>query len=364
MKMYMSALLLIILFPFASGIREHMQKPANSKTVCRQQPVKIKLGVENLVFKSTNGGQTWQDISEGLPAVVEEGGFFANETGLYFRAGEQTFHSNPNVTAPLWNKAIFPRNWGSIVPGKSGLIAYNYQGEILHKNNGTNVWSPMYTDFQGPVRTVFETAGGTVFIGSDNGLYRSANSGKTWKHVYAGGWVIKIVASENVLLATSMKGIIRSADDGATWTTVISEGGVGIDVAAIRGGFAAISFNTASNTRRVRTSYDAGKTWQLIDAGLQKQSFIAPLHQALSVHTNTDSTWNPNPNNSELPEEAFLTSIIQAGGYFFCSHPKGVFRTSDNGKTWTLILPSVKNKVYQLAVAGNVIYAIPRNSGC
>lgn len=58
---------------------------------------------------------------------------------------------------------------------------------------------------------------------------------------------------------------------------MISEGGVGIAVERIKGGFAAITFNTASETRRVRTSYDGGKTWQPIDAGLPASLSIASI---------------------------------------------------------------------------------------
>jgi hypothetical protein len=231
----------------------------------------------------------------------------------------------------------------------------------------------MNTNFQGKVRTVFETAGGAVFIGSDNGLFKSTNSGKTWKHVHARGWVIKLVESNGVLLATSMGGIIRSTDDGENWALVISEGGVGIDVERIEGGFAAITFNTQSNTRRVRTSYDGGKTWQPIDAGLRTQAFIAPVDKPLSQVNQPDSVWHQvdpadsvwNPiNNTGLSEQAFITSIVQVGKYFFCGHPTGIFRSSNKGRTWKLLLPSIENKVFNLFVSGNVIYAIPTNRGC
>jgi photosystem II stability/assembly factor-like uncharacterized protein len=143
---------------------------------------------------------------------------------------------------------------------------------------------------------------------------------------------MKLVESNGVLLATSQGGILRSTDDGETWDLVISEGGVGIAVERIKGGFAAITYNTESETRRVRTSYDGGKTWQPIDAG--------------------------------LPANLSMTSIIQVGEYFFCGHPAGIFRSSDKGKTWKLVLPSIENKVFNLSVSGNVIYALPRIGGC
>ncbi len=79
-------------------------------------------------------------------------------------------------------------------------------GGIFQKTNGTGVWSPIFTNFQEKrVRSVFETAGGTIFIGSDRGLFKSTNSGKTWKHVHAGGLVGKLVESNGVLLATSQE---------------------------------------------------------------------------------------------------------------------------------------------------------------
>jgi photosystem II stability/assembly factor-like uncharacterized protein len=298
------------------------------------------VGTANIVFKSTDGGQTWQDISKGLPEPekddygVGRNVFFADDNGLYLTAGNGIYHSKPNSTAPFWTKEIFPDEHSSIAPGKAGIFAYNYWGSgIFQKTNGTGVWSPIFTNFQEKrILTVFETAGGTLFICSDRNLFKSTNSGKTWKHVHVGGLVGKLVEQNGVLVATNMTGIIRSTDGGENWALVISEGGVGIDVETIKGGFAAITYSTASNTRRVRTSFDGGKTWQPIDAG--------------------------------LPAQLSISSIIQVGDSFFCGHPDGIFRSSDKGKTWKLLLPSIKGKVFNLSVSGNVIYAIPRDGGC
>ncbi len=201
-----------------------------------QEPEKATFPATNIVFQSIDGGQTWQDVSTGLPGNLPVESFFAQN--------------------------------------------------------------------------------GEVFLGSPKGLYRSQS----------------MVESDGVLICTNEHGILRSTDSGEHWDLVISEGGVGIAVEVIEGGFAAITYNTQSETRRVRISADGGKTWQPIDAG--------------------------------LPPHASIASIKQVGEYFFCGHPDGIFRSADRGKTWHLVLPTIKDKVFNLSVSGKVIYAIPRNGGC
>ncbi|OMP76170.1 sialidase family protein [[Flexibacter] sp. ATCC 35208] len=219
-------------------------------------------GTAKIVFKSTDGGQTWQDISKGLPEnlrgdSIQGNSFFANDKGLFLRVGNGLYHSAPNATAPFWTKEIFPDEHSSIAPGKSWIFAFNYWGVNLKKTNGTSVWSPIFENFQEPrIRSVFETAGGTIFIGTDSGFFKTANNGKTWKHVHTGGLVGNLAESNGVLVAISMRRIIRSTDNGENWAVVSSEGGVAFDVKQIKGGFAPITSSSESNTRGLRTSYD------------------------------------------------------------------------------------------------------------
>ena len=72
-----------------------------------------KSGHVAIIFRSTDGGQTWQDISKGLPENLQrEGlrsdGFFTNDRGLYLRSGNGVYHNEPNSTTPFWKKDIFP----------------------------------------------------------------------------------------------------------------------------------------------------------------------------------------------------------------------------------------------------------------
>ncbi len=276
--------------------------------------------------------------------------FFANDKGLYLRVENGLYHNTPNATAPFWTKEIFPDEHSNIATGKSASFAYKYWGVNFKKANGTRVWLTIFENFQEPrISSAFETAGSTNFIGTDRGLFKTADGGKTWKRVYAGLLIGHLAESNGILLATSMRKIIRSTDNGENWTPVISEDSVVFDVKPIKGGFAAITAGSESGTRSLMTSYDAGKTWQSIHCRLQDKVFIDSIWR----------TWDDRP-----LLQASMTSITQVGENLFCVHPDGIFISSDKGKSWKLLLPSIENKVFNLFVSGNVIYAIPSKGGC
>ena len=330
---------------------------------------KSRSGLANIVLKSADGGQTWQDISEGLPEQlqkegVQPGAFFANNNGLYIRAQNGIYHSKPYSETSFWTKEFFPGKQRSITPGQNGIFAYNFRGQFLQKINGKSGWLSMYTNFQEQairlnkmidwmytnyhekqVCSVFETTGGTVFIGSNSCFFKSTNNGKTWKHVYIKGWVMKMVESNGVLLTATTQGIFRSTDDGENWERVISEGGVGVSVEPVKGGFAAIAHNPINQTNSIHISLDSGKTWNAVGTGFQP-SWDSSIKQMRGLSPSLQ-----------------ISSIQQVGEYLIGSRPDGIFRSSDMGKTWKLLLPSMENRGFKLSVSGNVIYAIP-NKGC
>jgi photosystem II stability/assembly factor-like uncharacterized protein len=357
--------ILLVLFLLNSFVPK--EKEAKKKPMKEDK----SLGNVNIIFKSTDGGQTWQDISKGLPENLQREGvrgnsFFANDRGLYLRAGNGIYHSEPNSTTAFWTKEIFPGKQRNIAPGKNGILAYNIRGQFFKRINGTSNWSPVYTNFQEQairldstidwmyktykekeVRTVFETAKGTVLIGSNNSLFRSTNNGKTWKQLHVGNGRMKFVESNGVLLTTSKDGILRSTDDGQNWDRVISKGGLGIAVERIDGGFAAILNNPITQTNSIHISMDNGKTWNAIGEELQPSTGSLFMKEIGLLQS--------------LPD---ILSIKQMGEYLICGRSDGIFRSSDRGKTWKrLLLPPAENYGFNLSVSGNVMYVMP-NKGC
>lgn len=339
-----------------------LEYPSSSKTQ-RLASIPIAIGTAtttttvepeatNIIYQSNDGGQTWQDVSSSLPVNQQPEDFFAGESDVYLRVKNVLYRSKSTPKNLVWEKETFldPRST-SIAFNRSGVVAYNYDGLVYQKKPAVGTWSPIYTNFKRhTMRTVVELSDGTVFLGCDVGLYKSADKGRNWKQVQNEGWVMDIVESEGVLIGTGQNGIMRSTDNGEHWEWVISEGGVGIAVERITGGFAAIAYSSISQSRRIYISVDKGKTWNAIDDGLQR---------SLSI-----------------------SSIKQIGHYLLCGHPDGIFRSSDMGKTWTIVHASVDKKVFnfsnlggtttssdpgrvfKLYVSGSVVYAVVRDFGC
>lgn len=323
---------------------------------------------KTIILRSTDGGQTWQDISKGLPERLQREGIgddvFTNERGLYLRSGNGIYHTEANSTTRFWTTDIFPGKQNNIAQGKNGIFVYSFRGQFLKKINGTSNWTPVYTDFQEQavrmdkiidwmyknykereVRGVFETAAGTVFISSNNSLFKSADNGKTWKRVYVGDGRMRLAESNGVLLSTSKEGILRSTDDGQNWERVISEGGVGVAVERIDGGFAAIVNNIVTKSNTLHISQDNGKTWKTIGQELQPSWYSPLIAKIIGSQPST------------------ILSIKQAGKYLVIGRSDGIFRSSDMGKTWQKLVLPKEDYGFNVTASGNVIYAMP-GKGC
>lgn len=288
----------------------------------------------NLIFQSQDDGQTWQDISDGLPEKLDIWSSTAGEGTVFIGTKDGLYRSKPAPANPIWVKSFsLEQSVQQIFPDKTGTIICSQDDGFFKELAATGVWLPIFEALQGQkVRTFFKTSNGVLLVGSDHGIFKSQDGGKTWKHVFENGWVIEIAESNGALICTNEQGILRSTDGGENWEVVVSEGGVGINVERIEGGFAAITYNTKSETRRVRISNDNGKTWQPIDAGLA-----------------------PSKN---------IRDIKQVGKFLYCSHDEGVFRSADRGKTWELVLASPKDRMYNLSVMNGVLFAVRGSIGC
>jgi BNR/Asp-box repeat len=320
-------------------------------------PEKTLPKTNNIIFKTSDGGTTWDDVSAGLPQKFDVWSIYATKEDVFLGYEKGLYRTSVSNSIPSWQKEIFiNQHVNTLSSGQSGPYVSSYDNGFFQKLPGTGAWISVYPTFpEKTVRTILETKRGDIFVGCDRGIFKSADKGKTWNLVFTDVMVTSLVEMGDVVLGCTSNGILRSVDKGNHWEPVLTEDGPTKSIKIIDGQLFAISFgvrsekdvaentNTASNT--IRSSVDGGKTWKHAFKNLTSFQYMFRLEDKQSPVSNINDI------------AAFDKSI-------FCSLEKGVYRSDDHGKNWELVLPSIENSVFELAVAGNMVYAVKVFRGC
>lgn len=310
----------------------------------------------NIVYRSLDGGQTWQDISEGLPENINVWSVYANGENVYLCSQTGLYHSmKPPVLESWGREPMLDEQISEVFPGRKGLYASSFGVGFFQQVAGSDLWRPMHNTLKDRhIRFVLDLPDGAVLVACDSGIFKSTDDGETWAHVFDQYMIMSLAAEEGVVVASGVGGLLRSTDNGEHWENVLSEDGRAPKTAFLNGRFFAItrgwgSYEEVRNdpehmANRLRVSADKGKTWQRIDQTL------AAARLGNAVVADLSPVWT-------------INDIKQAGPYLVCSLDTGIFRSSDQGKTWKLVLPVKSRMSFNLAVSGKVIYAVV-GGGC
>lgn len=317
-------------------------------TAAPQSPEKARPAAARIVFKSVDGGQRWTDVSTGLPADLQVGRLFAGDDALLLGSLNGLYHSTTPPMAQTWEKVDFPvERITGVFSGQTGLYVSSYGNGFYKKLPGSDAWVPMHTALPDKtVLAVLETPDGSLFVGCDNGIYKSTDGGETWNQVFADVQVPSLVAANGVLIGGSVKGILRSTDGGEHWNVALSDDGPAFRTGLVGDKFFAITSGGVQN--RLRMSADGGQTWQRMDQNLSLVRFF----------------YDAGRMDEYLSPIRVIYDLEQVGEYLFCSNEAGIFRSADQGKTWELVHPASGPELYDLTVSGRVIFAVQVRGGC
>lgn len=264
-----------------------------------------------------------------------------------------------NMFAPIQWRSIGPFRGGRAnaivgVPSQPMVFYAGYTGGGVWKTDDVGLTWKNISDGQlrlGSVGAiaVAESDPNVVYVGAGehavrgqsssfgDGVYRSTDAGKTWKHLGldatqqisavrvhpANPDIVWVAAQGNRWTGTAERGIYRSLDGGKTWTQVLrgenatsGASGLSVDLANPRILYAAF-WDHQRTPWKVRSggpgsglwkSTDAGDTWTRLTEGLPK--LIGKIDVAVS------------PAN---PERVFAMVEADEGG---------LYRSDDAGKTW------------------------------
>ncbi len=139
---------------------------------------------------------------------------------------------------------------------------------VNRSNNGGKKWEPAGAGITGDVTFLRAAAPGVVFAATKDGVFRTADGGKSWSSVRTGE--IKALAVDPAhperLFVTAKDGLYRSADSGATWSKA-TQGIKGDDeVEAVAVSPSGKVF--CGTFHGVFVSADGGSTWTAMNDGL------------------------------------------------------------------------------------------------
>jgi photosystem II stability/assembly factor-like uncharacterized protein len=289
---------------------------------------------------------------------------------------------------------------------------------VFQSADGGRTWQDASRGLPAQLKATCILADGeTVYLGSENGLYRgsSTSTGPVWArelmfdaevtslfrgngapYVYgygellyqpipgAGFWTSLRRALQSRILfsildtgdgtvyAGSAGGIYKSADGGHTWKQISEQANVGHLAAA--GGVL-----IACTSDGLLRSTDGGEHWNWV---LQKEhaaimahsagnGFIATVTDIRSqkdaanagktdrmLHSADGLTWQYI--DAQLPPLRRIYDVEQAGAHLFCSLDTGIYRSADAGQTWEIVFPTNAgdDRVFDLSVSGEVVFAV------
>nr|MBP7239914.1 glycosyl hydrolase [Saprospiraceae bacterium] len=249
------------------------------------------------VWKTLNGGQTWQNISDG---------FFGGSIGavevapsdnnvIYVGGGEQTMRGNVSYGYGMWKSTDAGETWE-----KSGLEKANHIPRIrVNPDNPDIVYAAVLGD-------LFKDT-------KERGIYKSTDGGKNWKQTL---FVNESAGAVDLIIDPNNSRILYAS----TWRVrrnpyEMSSGGEG---------------------SALWKSKDGGETWQNISANKGFPKGIWGISGITVSPVNSNRLW----------------AIIE-------NEDGGVYRSDDGGKTWNKV--NSERDLRQRAWYYSRIYADPKS---
>jgi photosystem II stability/assembly factor-like uncharacterized protein len=276
-------------------------------------------------------------------------------------------------------------------------------------------WVQTNGPYGGDVRcfAVSPDGSGKIFAGTiDNGVFRSTNSGASWKEVNAGVLrrsisALAVMGSHVFASVGSESGLFRSTDDGTQWTyvdtvmrnnavTSFAVNGANIFAGTRTGGVfrstdygsSWTSANTGLTDDMINTlfvtgtdmfagtahggifvSTDTGATWTAANSGVTdtdiysfaasgENIFAGAYAGSIFISKNNCSSWTPVKTRVNCSQLMALAAASDGSGKLFAATPEGVFLTQDEGASWSTLRKGTTDTLWNaLAVSGSVILA-------
>ncbi|SNB48096.1 choice-of-anchor D domain-containing protein [Geobacter sp. DSM 9736] len=284
-----------------------------SAEVDQTLPSVVYVGTDgNGVYKSTDGGATWNPASQGI-------------AGLSVYAVK-------------------------IDPGNHSTIYAGTNGGIFRSGDAGTTWRSVSTGINSQFVFSLSIRGGSIFAATGNGAYRSSNAGETWLPFT--GLAEKVVqsiapADDSLLYAATTNGLFRSSDGGNNWSQVTGLPASNIQAVAVNPSNPLIAYLGTWGGGVVKT-YDGGVTWASANSGINDPYIRTLAINPLLPDTVYAGTYSgifrttTGGNNWTIPSTLFRNIPVYgiavapvSPATLYLGTSSGVYKSTDNGANWS-----------------------------
>ncbi len=247
---------------------------AHSIVVMPNNPDDLLMGAHYRLYKSTNGGKSWQPLVNQM--VLSMALDPAHPSTIYAVSLQKGLEKSVNGGAhwtPLSVGIAKGHLTGvSFIPTSRVVLAYGVG--IYRSATGGAHWSNVLA--KQSIYSIAVGADGTAYAASSNGLYVSHDAGLHWKAAAQIGNqpVVQAAASGKVAYAIAAVALMKSTDDGRTWKALTGAPSVeflGVSPTNPNEVFGEIG------AQGFVVSRDGGVHWQKANTGITDRNFNASV---------------------------------------------------------------------------------------
>ncbi len=306
------------------------------------------------LFKSTDGGATWNAASSGLPAVQ----VFPNEP----------WPPNVNVTALAIDPPQAGRSGeagrrqtltrpGTLYAVIGASVSIGIGGGLFQSTDGAASWHAVNS---GLPDSLFINAvavdprnPNTLYVAGSIGVFRSTDGAASWTTagILSNVWTLAVDPLDSGrVYALNDRGILKTTDGGGTWSVVFPQGMASDPFSWLvlaTGDDGPSTVYAGGEARGVFKSLDGGATWTLATSGLFATSIDSLAMDTRNPHTiyagvdvaglyrSTDGavSWSTTGNLPAVSVYA-LANDPQEPDTFYAGGPQGLYKSIDGGASW------------------------------
>jgi|WetSurSiteA1Bulk_404760.scaffolds.fasta_scaffold00523_4 photosystem II stability/assembly factor-like uncharacterized protein len=323
---------------------------------------------DGTLYRSTNNGDSWTVINNGLPLfeysdkiVINKNNslfvpiFLSGEVATVYRStdnGENWLTTPMQTTLSDWNDNLVANSNGDIFCPDNGRGIFRSTDEganWVEINNGLSLKS---------ANSIHLNDNNKLYVSTNAGIFSSTNNGDNWTNInnnFIHSTINTLLSGSNskIFAGTFFGGLYRSDDKGNNWAAInngisfngFTDGNIN-DIVENSAGYLFASAGYWES--EIYRSSDDGENWeQSLGYSQTNSSYIGSLavNSDGDVYAGTyaklmhseDNGVNWTAINLPFAYEVASVAINPYNHIFVAAYTEGVYRSTDNGVTWSLI---------------------------